>query len=149
VEAGNLGMESSDVVGVESRGVRSLWGGRRCVLDDRMMPVEEALCGGHLCSQSGTQGALLVQEECCGTLAVAGSSNGRLDGGDGRDEHRGGRRGGIDAGPRRGSKGGEAWRGTAARLGSAGCVGEGPKADDVWAPPTASTSWEPTPAPTL
>jgi hypothetical protein len=60
VETGSLGMESSDVVGVESRGVGSLWSGRRYLLGDRRGPDDETLRGGHLGSQSCTQGMLLL-----------------------------------------------------------------------------------------
>jgi hypothetical protein len=39
VETGDLGVESGDVIGVESRGVGSLWGGRWCLNNDRRGPM--------------------------------------------------------------------------------------------------------------
>jgi hypothetical protein len=112
VETGSLCVAGGDVVGVESRGE----GGLR---DDRTMPEDEMLRGGHLGGQSGAHGTLLLQGESRGAFAVVGSSHGRLDGGNGRDQ----RRGSSDVGP---CRGGEARRGTAAWLGNEGRVGRGP-----------------------
>jgi hypothetical protein len=41
-------------------------------MDDRRMPEDEALCGGHLGSQSGTHDTLLLQDECRNALAGSG-----------------------------------------------------------------------------
>jgi hypothetical protein len=135
VQPGGLSVKSGDMVGVKSGGkVGGLRSGRRSLMDDRRMPEDEALRGGHLGSQSGAHGRLLLQDECRGALAIAGSSNDRLDGGDGHDQHRGSRRRSDDIGPCRGCKGREARRGTTTQMGSDGCVGEGSEAGDVGGP---------------
>jgi hypothetical protein len=62
-----LGMESGDVVSIESRGVASLWG---CLLVDQRMADGETLRSGHLGGQCGGQGALLFQGAGRGALAL-------------------------------------------------------------------------------
>jgi hypothetical protein len=62
------------------------------------------LCSSHLSSQGGAHGALLLQGEGRGTLALLGDNDDRLDGGDDRNQHEGGgwrsRRGCDDVGTR-------------------------------------------------
>jgi hypothetical protein len=60
VETDDLGVESGDVVGVESRGVGSLWGARWCLMNDRRGADDETLCSSHLGSKSGSQCVLLL-----------------------------------------------------------------------------------------
>jgi hypothetical protein len=49
VETGGLGVESGDVVSVESRGVGSLRGGRWCLLSDRRGPMRRR-CAVAICA---------------------------------------------------------------------------------------------------
>jgi hypothetical protein len=74
------------VVGVESRGDGSLESGRRSLRDDRWRAADEALCGGHLCGQSGAHGTLLLQGTRHGAPMLLRGSEGSLDGGDGDDQ---------------------------------------------------------------
>jgi hypothetical protein len=63
--------------------------GRRCVKGHQGMPVDEALRGGHLGSQGGTHGPLVLQGQGRDVLAFLGGGNNFLDGG---SEERGRRR---------------------------------------------------------
>jgi hypothetical protein len=89
VEAGSLGVESGDVVGVESRGMGGLWGGRWCVETCWGMPVAEALRDGQLGGQGRTRGPLMCQGQGRDALALLGGSDDNLDGGDGSEERGG------------------------------------------------------------
>jgi hypothetical protein len=46
VETGGLGVESGDVVGVESKGMGSLWCGLWCLMNDQRRADVETLCIG-------------------------------------------------------------------------------------------------------
>jgi hypothetical protein len=74
------------VVGVESRGVGSLRGGRWCLLRNRRGAGKETLRSSHLCCQSGAQCALLLESAGRGALALLGGFQGSLDVGDGRHQ---------------------------------------------------------------
>jgi hypothetical protein len=74
------------VVGVESRGVGSLRGGRWCLLSNRRGAGKETLRSSHLCCQSGAQCALLLESAGHGALMLLGGFQGSLDVGDGRHQ---------------------------------------------------------------
>jgi hypothetical protein len=84
LQSGRLGVESGDVVSIESRGVGSLWGGRWCLLVDQRRTDDETLRSGHLGIQSGGQGTLLFHSAGHDALALLRGGQGSLDGGDGR-----------------------------------------------------------------
>jgi hypothetical protein len=86
VNPSGLRVEGSDGVGVKPGGVGSLGSDRGILMGDRRATEEEALCNGHLGGQGGAHGTLLCQGERRNAFALLG---GRLDGGDGGNEHRG------------------------------------------------------------
>jgi hypothetical protein len=75
VQTCGLSVESSDEVGVEVRGEGVLRGFHR---GDRRA-AEEALRGGHLGGQSGTQGTLTLQGEGGDALTLPRGHHSRLD----------------------------------------------------------------------
>jgi hypothetical protein len=79
-----MGVESGDVVSIESRGVGSLWGGQWCLLVDQRRADDETLRSGHLADQCGGQGALLFQCAGRGALALLRGGQCNLDNRDGR-----------------------------------------------------------------
>jgi hypothetical protein len=85
VQSSGLSVESSDEVGVEVRGKGVLRGFHR---GDRRA-TEEALRGGHLGGQSGTQGTLSLQGEGGGALALPRGHHISLDRSEGVDERGG------------------------------------------------------------
>jgi hypothetical protein len=118
VQTCGLGVESSDEVDVEVRGEGVLRGFHR---GDRRA-AEEALCGGHLGGQSGTQGTLTLQGEGGGALTLPRGHHSRLDRSEGVAEC-----GVSTGGCREGRK--PRWR--ASTMGRGRDVAEGPEADDV------------------
>jgi hypothetical protein len=132
VQSSGLSVESSDEVSVEVRGEGVLRGFHR---GDRRA-TEEALRGGHLGGQSGTQGTLSLQGEGGGTLALPRGRHCSLDRSEGADERGvgGGEYGGRDGvAPGWGSEGGKTRRG-AATQGQRGSDVEWPEAGDVGGP---------------
>jgi hypothetical protein len=91
VQSGGLSVESSDEVGVEVRGEGILWGHRGFRMGE-WRAAEEALCGGHLGSESGAQGTLTLQGEGGGALALPRGRHCGLDRSEGADER------GVDGG---------------------------------------------------
>jgi hypothetical protein len=85
VQSSGLSVESSDEIGVEVRGEGVLRGFHR---GDRRA-TEEALRGGHLGGQSGTQGMLSLQGERGGALALLRGRHSGLDRSEGVDERGG------------------------------------------------------------
>jgi hypothetical protein len=138
VQSGGLGVESRDVVGVESRAEGGLTCERRNLMIDRRMAKDEVLRGGHLGGQGYAHGMLMLQGEGRGVLALLRGSHDGLDGGDSSDQRGvgGGRHGGHDdVGPGGCSEGKRdeepqrcCWDGRRR------CVGEGPEAGDVGGP---------------
>jgi hypothetical protein len=63
VKSGGLRVEGDDVVGVESSGKRCLGSCRGCFRGDRRWPEEKTLSSRHQGGESGTHGALLLQDE--------------------------------------------------------------------------------------
>eukprot|EP00267_Zea_mays_P053402 XP_020406523.1 uncharacterized protein LOC109945124 [Zea mays] len=132
VQSSGLSVESSDEVSVEIRGEGVLRGFHR---GDRRA-TEEALRGGHLGGQSGTQGTLSLQGEGGGALALPRGRHCGLDRSEGADERGvgGGEyegRDGVASGW--GSEGGKTRRGAAAQ-GQRGSDVEWPEAGDVGGP---------------
>jgi hypothetical protein len=143
-------VKSGDVVGVEAGGevgASGVGGGASWTTGGcpRMMRCAVAIWAVR---------AALMTRSCSRTSVAtrsreAGSSNSHLDGGDGRSQRRGSWRGSSDVRPCRGYEGGEAWRGTAVRLGSDGHVEEGPEAGDVGGASNSELVVGPKPRPVL
>jgi hypothetical protein len=86
VKTGSLGVEGGYVVYIESRGYGSVGSGRTSLSDHWPWVSDEALGSGHLGSQGGTHGTLLLQGTGRGMPALLRGSEGILNGGDGGDQ---------------------------------------------------------------